>query len=121
MSERHSESARRPLQNAAEVYDSIVNQLEQMDTSKDQLATADGRQRLISLIRAITPLESEAQERMAEAANAIRGLIGNAQCDRRVQQAAASGCFGPPAPPENSVLVAPQGLTRVAGLGLALA
>ena len=72
MSERHSESARQALQNACEVYDSIVNQLEQMDTSKDKLATADGRQRLISLIRAIMPLEAEAQERMAEAIDAMR-------------------------------------------------
>jgi hypothetical protein len=72
MSERHSGSARRALQNAAEVYDSIVSQLKQADTSKDELATADGRQRLISLIGQIMPLEAEAQERMAEAIDAMR-------------------------------------------------
>lgn len=72
MSERHSGSARQALQNAAKVYDSIVNQLEQMDTRKDQLATAEGRERLIQLIHAIMPLEAEAQERMAEAVAAMR-------------------------------------------------
>lgn len=72
MSERHSESARRALQNAAEVYDSIVKQFKQADTSKDQLATADGRGRLVRLIHEIMPLETEAQERMAEALEAMR-------------------------------------------------
>lgn len=72
MSERHPEPASGALQKAAEVYDSVVNQLGQADTSKEQLATAAGRRRLISLMQEIMPLEATAQAQMAEAVTAIR-------------------------------------------------
>ena len=72
MSGRHPGSGSRALQKAAQVYDSVVNQLGQSDTRKDRLATADGRERLSSLIHQIMPLETKAQEWMVEAIRAMR-------------------------------------------------
>jgi hypothetical protein len=72
MSGRHPGSASEALQEACGAYVSVVNQLRQADTSKDRLATADGRERLISLIHQIMPLETKAQEWMAEAIKAMR-------------------------------------------------
>jgi hypothetical protein len=71
MSERHPSSASGALQKSAQVYESVVNQLKRADTSKDQLATTDGRERLISLIHEIMPLEASAQAQMAEAVAAV--------------------------------------------------
>ena len=71
MSGRHPAPASRALKEAAQVYDSVVNQLDQADTSKGQLATADGRERLISLIREVMRLEATAQAHMAQALPAM--------------------------------------------------
>ncbi len=72
MSGRHPGSASRPLLKAAEVYNSVVKQLCQADTSKDRFATPDGRERLISLIQQIIPLETTAQEWMTDVITAMR-------------------------------------------------
>ncbi len=72
MSGRYSGPASRALQEAAEVYDSVVGLIGQADTSKEGLAIADGRDLLISLIHQIMPLEAKAQEQMAEAIKAMR-------------------------------------------------
>ena len=72
MSGRYSGPSARALRNAAEVYDSVLQLLGQMDTSGDALSTADGREQLISLIQQTIPLETKAQEQMAEAIKAMR-------------------------------------------------
>jgi hypothetical protein len=72
MSKRHPGTAGELLREAAAAYDDVLKLLAQADTSQQQIATADGRARLISLIQETVPREAAAQAKMADALEGMR-------------------------------------------------
>ncbi len=71
MGARHPQPIADPLARAADHYDAVKDLLRQMDTSENTLSTTQGRDTLISVIRATMDLEARAQDEMAEALTAL--------------------------------------------------
>ena len=71
MSSRHAPPAGDALVAAAINFEEVAAKMREADTSKEALSAAAGREQLISLIRQSMDLEAAAQDRMAEALEAM--------------------------------------------------
>ena len=72
MQKRHTKPVADHLGNAIEKYEAVVGEVEQVDTSRDAITSLQGREELISRIRGIAGLESQAVDALEEAAKAMR-------------------------------------------------
>lgn len=71
MQKRHSKTTAAHLENAIQRYQAVIAELDKVDTSREAILSVQGRGKLISSIRRITDLESQA---VAELENTIKAF-----------------------------------------------
>jgi len=72
MQKRHSKTIADHLENAIQRYQAVVVELDKVDTSPEAISSLQGREQLISGIKKMANLESQAVEELEKAAKAFR-------------------------------------------------
>ena len=71
MAERHKRAAASHLHAAAGMYEDVLGELAKADTSKEVMASTDGRETLAELVESIAALEAEAVNEIEKALTAM--------------------------------------------------